>query len=146
MMCFSSCTFFAGDSAFFAVILGKENMSGSWCNWCKLSPKGVENGNLAETLANLKGCAMRPLIDAVAVENFILSILHILIGMGAVLIESFLEWIEERVEKLTLAEVEAQNRELFKRLFSLNKQRRSWRGFWRMMGFYYQTSNWINRC
>jgi len=136
MMWFSSRTFIAGDLAFFAVILGKENMSGSWCNWCKLSPKGwskfghekgelwsiekinnicdsVENGTLAETTANLKGCTMRPLIDAVAVETFILSILHILIGMGNVLIESYLEWIEERVEKLTLAEVEARNRIIY---------------------------------
>ena len=56
---------------------------------------------------------MRPLIDAVAVENFILSVLHILIGMGNVLIESYLEWIEERVEKLTLAEVEARNRIIY---------------------------------
>jgi len=61
---------------------------------------------------------MRPLIDAVAAENFILSILHILIGKGNTLIETYLEWIEERVEKLTLAEVEAKNRELFKRPFS----------------------------
>mmetsp|Transcript_16263 Transcript_16263/g.23225 ORF Transcript_16263/g.23225 Transcript_16263/m.23225 type:complete len:96 (+) Transcript_16263:1717-2004(+) len=56
---------------------------------------------------------MRPLIDAVAVENFILSVLHILIGMGNVLIETYLEWIEERVEKLTLAEVEARNRIIY---------------------------------
>jgi len=56
---------------------------------------------------------MRPLIDAVAVESFILSVLHILIGMGNVLIESYLEWIEERVEKLTLAEVEARNRIIY---------------------------------
>mmetsp|Transcript_16263 Transcript_16263/g.23224 ORF Transcript_16263/g.23224 Transcript_16263/m.23224 type:complete len:125 (+) Transcript_16263:1330-1704(+) len=75
LMWFSSRTFIAGDLAFFAVILGKENMLGSWCNWCKLSQKGwskfghekgelwsiekinnirnnVENGTLAETPAN----------------------------------------------------------------------------------------------
>jgi hypothetical protein len=30
-------SFLAGNLAFLAVIMGKENFSSSWCNWCKLS-------------------------------------------------------------------------------------------------------------
>ncbi|KAL7528525.1 hypothetical protein ACHAXR_003576, partial [Thalassiosira sp. AJA248-18] len=30
-------SFLAGDLAFLAVMMGKKNFSGSWCNWCKLS-------------------------------------------------------------------------------------------------------------
>ena len=54
-----------------------------------------------------------PLIDAVPIENFILSVLHILIGMGNSLVDCFLEWVEERVEKLLPVEVEARNRVLY---------------------------------
>jgi hypothetical protein len=28
-------SFLAGDLAFLAVIMGKEDFSSSWCNWCK---------------------------------------------------------------------------------------------------------------
>jgi hypothetical protein len=51
----------------------------------------------------------RPLIDAVPIENFILSVLHIIIGIGNTLIDGFFEWIEWRVEKLTQEEVVHRN-------------------------------------
>jgi hypothetical protein len=35
--------FLAGDLAFLAVIMGKENFSSSWCNWCKLSKADWQN-------------------------------------------------------------------------------------------------------
>jgi hypothetical protein len=35
----SSRIFLAGDMAFFATVLGKENMSSKWCNCCNLSAK-----------------------------------------------------------------------------------------------------------
>jgi hypothetical protein len=43
--------FIAGDLAFFATVLGKENMSATWCTWCKLSkskwsPEGHLKGKL----------------------------------------------------------------------------------------------------
>ena len=39
-----------GDLAFYAIVLGKVNMSGRWCTWCKLSPAqwGVENHDKGE--------------------------------------------------------------------------------------------------
>ena len=33
----------SGDLAFFATVVGKKNMSGKWCHWCKLSPAEWEN-------------------------------------------------------------------------------------------------------
>jgi hypothetical protein len=135
-LCFSTRLFVAGDLAFFSLILGKENWSGKWCNWCMLSPKewadqGHEKGehwtiekiydihrnvtenNLPETPQNIRGVTELSLIEAVPIENFILSVLHILIGMGNSLVDCFLEWVEERVEKLLPVEVEARNRVLY---------------------------------
>jgi hypothetical protein len=42
----------------------------------------VSDGTLTEAPQNIKGCTEKPLIDAVPLENFILSILHIVIGVG----------------------------------------------------------------
>jgi hypothetical protein len=55
------------------------------------------------------GCVKRPLIDAVPIDNFILSVLHIIIGIGNTLLDDFYEWIEWRVEKLTQQEVAHRN-------------------------------------
>jgi len=134
--CFSTRTFIAGDLAFFSLILGKENRSSKWCNWCMLSPKEwsvsghergelwtidkiydirqqVSDGTLTEAPQNIKGCTEKPLIDAVPVENFILSILHIVIGVGNTFVDAFLEWVEERIEQLHPDEVAARNKSLF---------------------------------
>ncbi len=77
-------TFVAGGLAFFSLILGKENRSSKWCNWCMLSPKewavdghepgekwsiqkiydvrnAVKNNNLTEIPQNIKGCTEEPL-------------------------------------------------------------------------------------
>jgi hypothetical protein len=118
--------------AFFATVLGKENMSGKWCNRCYLSAidwslhghrrgelwtlemienvrQNVELNNMPETPQNLKGVTNRPLIEAIPVSNYILPILHIIIGMGNSLVDAFLEWIEERIEVLDVRQVQAQN-------------------------------------
>jgi len=144
-------TFIAGDLAFFSLILGKENRSSKWCNWCMLSPKewaidGHEKGekwtiekiyeirnnvagnNLAETPQNIRGCTAEPLIDCIPIENFILSILHIIIGIGNSLIECLFEWVEERIEVLPPNVVEARNRVLYATLkhSSINEDYKSW--------------------
>jgi hypothetical protein len=142
---FSTRTFIAGDLAFFSLILGKENRSGKWCNWCMLSPKEwsvfghdkgelwtidkiydirqqVEDGTLTEIPQNIKGCTEKPLIDSVPIENFILSILHIIIGVGNAFVDAFLEWIEERVEQLHPDEIGARNRCLYAQIQFENAQ------------------------
>jgi hypothetical protein len=45
--------------------------------------------------------------DAVPIDKFILSILHIIIGVGNTVVDAFLEWIKERVEQLHPDEVVA---------------------------------------
>jgi hypothetical protein len=68
-------------------------MSSKWCNWCNVSAKdwslhGKRHGEL--WTLEIKGVANRPLIDAILVSNYILSILHIIIGMGNSLVDAFL--------------------------------------------------------
>jgi hypothetical protein len=129
-------TFIAGDLSFYATILGKENMAGSWCTWCMLSKaqwcaaghqlgepwtiekiynirRNVTQNSMPETPETIMGCTDKPLFDAVPVCNYILSILHIIIGIGNSLVGSVFEWIEERVEKMTAEEIEARNSVLF---------------------------------
>jgi hypothetical protein len=118
----------SGDLAFFSTILGKPNMSPIWCNWCMLSKQAwsvaghapgdrwaidkiqqirhnVEVCGMRDDPSNIMGCIKTPLIDAVPIENFILSVLHIIIGIGNTLVVAFYEWIEWRVEKLSQQEV-----------------------------------------
>jgi hypothetical protein len=54
--------------------------------------------------------------------------LHIIIGMGKSLISCFLEWVEERVKKLLLNDVEARKRVLYAmlHLLSANADYESW--------------------
>ncbi len=112
--------FISGDLAFYATILGKPNMSPVWCNWCILSkqawnveghtPGGkrtieniyqilhyVEVCGMEEKPSNVLGCVKRPLIDAVPIENFVLSVLHIIIGIGNSILDTLFQWIEWRV-------------------------------------------------
>jgi hypothetical protein len=132
-MSFEVRTFISGDLAFFSTILGKPNMSPVWCNWCMLSKAAwnkeghnpgekwtiesinqfchsVEFCGMKEEPSTVMGCVNRPLIDAVQVENFILSILHIIIGVGNSLLDVFYGWIEWRVEKLTQGEAMHRNK------------------------------------
>jgi hypothetical protein len=125
-------TLIAGDLAFYATILGKENMSSVWCTWCTLSKNvwalpghhlgkcwtigdmcdvrdNVAVGNISNDPENIKGCTELPLFDSVAVENYIVPVLHLLIGVGNSLLESLLEWVLERIEKLTHHEVVHRN-------------------------------------
>jgi len=89
-------------------------MSSVWCTWCKLSKvewaqaghpldecwtindlldlrQNVACGNLASVPENLKGCTEEPLFDCVPVDNYIIPVLHLLIGIGNNLLNSLLE-------------------------------------------------------
>jgi hypothetical protein len=124
--------FIAGDLAFFATVLGKENMSTTWCTWCKLSksqwsPEGhlkgelwtlqhindirdnIEVNNAVENPATIMGCTARPLFQHIPIYNYIISILHIIIGVGNKFVDQLYEWVEERVEQLTAEEREHRN-------------------------------------
>ena len=129
-------TLIAGDLAFFPTMLGKENMSSVWCTWCKLSKtewartghnlgecwtidgihevrENVRLGSLTNVPENIKGCTKIPLFDSVPVKNYIVPVLHLHIGVGNNLLDSLIEWIMERVEKLTPGEVVHQNAAIY---------------------------------
>ncbi len=107
-------------------------MSTAWCTWCKLSKLqwsavghevgepwaiegisnirgSIETNNMREIPEHFKGCTTRPLFDAVPVSNYILCILHNIIGVGNMLIGSLREWVQERVGKLTADEISMRN-------------------------------------
>lgn len=73
----------------------------------------VTENNLSDKPENIKGCTKNPLFDAVPVCNYILLVLHIIIGIGNTLIDGLFEWVEERVEVLPNEVVEARNSVLF---------------------------------
>jgi hypothetical protein len=52
-------------------------------------------GNLPNDAVNIKGCTETPLFNSVPVQNYIVPVLHLLIGVGNNLLESLLEWISE---------------------------------------------------
>jgi hypothetical protein len=54
----------------------------------------VEVCGMRDDPSNIMGYIKTPLIDAVSIENFILSVLHIIIGIGNTLVDAFYEWIE----------------------------------------------------
>ncbi len=75
--------------------------------------QNVACGNLASVTENLKGCMEEPLFDSVPVDNYIIPVLHLLIGIGNNLLNSLLEWVAERVEKLSHHEVVHRNEVIF---------------------------------
>ena len=106
-----------GDLAFFAAVLGKVNMSGKWCTWCKLSPSEwrhaghncgekwtidrmsqlrdkIMRKEIEAKASNKKGVVEVPLIDAIPFDHIIFSLLHPEIGVGNKVLDSFLNgWI-----------------------------------------------------
>jgi hypothetical protein len=114
-------TLIAGDLSFFATILGKENMSGSWCTRCMLSKaqwndsahlpgelwtvdkiyeihENVAENGMPEIPENIKGCKDKPLFNSVPICNFVIPILHIIIRIGNALVDCIFELIEECIE------------------------------------------------
>jgi hypothetical protein len=119
---------FTGDLAWYAAALGKVNMSGNWCCWCKLSAnewKDVHEAGEVWTLLlmnelreqlnrkeikdlpmNRKGIVMVELFDCVDVFEYIYPILHSEIGLGNYILNAFLTWVDYRIEMVTEEEME----------------------------------------
>jgi hypothetical protein len=115
-------SFLAGDLAFLAVIMGKENFSSSWCNWCKLSKVewqntcplsndmlwdindiklqadcNVENGFRD---AQMKGVRSLPM-SSIPFSRIIFSGLHAAIGIGNRIVNHLEEFIDVDVEDIS---------------------------------------------
>jgi hypothetical protein len=65
----------------------------------------VAKNGLAEKPDKIFGCTHSPLFDSVPIKNYIVSVLHIIIGLGNSLVDILFVWVEWRIEKLTPAEV-----------------------------------------
>ncbi len=63
--------------------------------------------------SDVKGVTKRPLFDAVQIQNYIVSVLHIIIGICNTMTDGIIEWLESRVEKLQKAEIEARKRIIY---------------------------------
>ena len=116
-------SFLAGDLAFLAVIMGKEDFSSSWCNWCKYSKAEWQvdcdvnindmlwdiNGinfqvdcNVARcfTDARIRGVRSSPK-SLIPFSRIIFSGLHAGIGIGNRLIDHLEEFIDVDVENIS---------------------------------------------
>ena len=101
-----------GDMAYFAAVLGKVNMSGKWCTWCKLAPsewkmcnhvigdpwtisdmvevrEQVDSRAISDKPANRRGVVKKILIDSIPIDHIIFSLLHAEIGVGNKVLDFF---------------------------------------------------------
>jgi hypothetical protein len=69
----------------------------------------VDAKELEEIPCNIKGCTEKPLFDTVPISNYVIPVLHIIIGIGNALVGSIFEWVEQRVEQLAEAEIISRN-------------------------------------
>jgi hypothetical protein len=122
-----------GDLKFYAQLLGRENMSGSWCMWCDSHPSQWNNDlstdreNLLWTIQRLKevkdkitrgelkqakdklGVVEYPIWDFIEPCNYMLPQLHIEIGLTNNVLDNFYDFIDDHVEKTSLEEKVARN-------------------------------------
>ncbi len=121
-----------GVHKFFAQMLGQDGMSTSWCMYCKSHPKDWK-GLISVPIADLwsiaqrlqflerinvgqlkdakdkKGIVSLPLIDFIEPHHYIFPRLHFEIGTVNNVLDALKGFIEEEVEMLSEAEVEAKN-------------------------------------
>jgi hypothetical protein len=69
----------------------------------------VDLKELSEEPEYLRGCTKVPLFDSVPIENYIVPVLHILIGVGNSLVNAVFEFVDERIERLPEQLVVARN-------------------------------------
>jgi hypothetical protein len=122
----------SGDLAFFVTTLGKVTSSGSWCSRCDLPRKlweeadhasesmwtiqhlknvlaGLLDGTVEDTPTFWRGITQDPLFDSVDLINYILSLLHIKIGVGNQLLKMLLDWIDMKLENIGEEELDIWN-------------------------------------
>jgi hypothetical protein len=116
-------SFLAGDLAFLAVMMGKDNFSSSWCNWCKYSKPewqvdcDVNSNNMLWDIngiivkvdcnvahgysdARMQGVRSSPR-SLIPFSRIIFSGLHAMIGIGNRLINHLEEIIDVDVENIS---------------------------------------------
>jgi hypothetical protein len=63
--------------------------------------EAIANGELLNTAANRRGFNVIELFDCISIYQCIYPILHAEIGLGNKILNSFFDWIDFRIEKVT---------------------------------------------
>jgi hypothetical protein len=120
-----------GDLKFYAQLMGRENMSSSWCMWCTSHPSDWKHHPLppAETWTMQKiirhkqrvdrrevkeardilGIVNDPVWDFIEPENYIYPELHAEIGLVNNVLEHFYGFVDDQVERITQDELTLRN-------------------------------------
>jgi hypothetical protein len=121
--CIKPTSFLIGDLAFLSVMMGKENYSGSWCNWCKCTkeewargadvddnylwdinkikqPQVTTNESMGNKEAKMLGVRRAPYTE-IPFYNIIFSGLHAGIGIGNRIIKHLETFIDVSVEQVS---------------------------------------------
>ena len=120
--CIKPTSFLIGDLAFLSVMMGKENYSGSWCNWCKCTKeewvRGADvddnylwdinkikqqvttNESMGNKEAKMLGVRRVPYTE-IPFYNIIFSGLHAGIGIGNRIIKHLETFIDISVEQVS---------------------------------------------
>eukprot|EP00984_Skeletonema_dohrnii_P005248 scaffold1837_cov120-Skeletonema_dohrnii-CCMP3373.AAC.1 len=120
--------FVTGDLAWYACILGKESMSGHWCHLCKLSRTEYQDlameGEEWTTAAMLEtakevedshdkkpkyGVKSKLWWDFIPIKNYVVPLLHTLIGIGNDLLDSLRDSVDNQIERISPAESRARS-------------------------------------
>jgi len=110
-----------GDLAFYAMVLGREHSSGSRCYLCRMSAKefakALKRGeawtyelmnDLVSQMQNgkpLEGCKQRAWWQMIKLANYLVPLLHELIGIGNDIYDNFRDYVNEEIECLDPKEV-----------------------------------------
>jgi hypothetical protein len=120
--CIKPTSFLIGDLAFLSVMMGKENYSGSWCNWCKctkeewatgadvnaadlwdinkIKQQVTTNESMGNKDAKMMGVRRGPYTE-IPFDNIIFSGLHAGIGIGNRIIKHLETFIDVSVEQIS---------------------------------------------
>ena len=123
-----------GDLAFYAMVLGKEGMSGNWCHLCMLNAKEFEDlakdgdeytyalmkqfaDHYKTELTKEKATAPKaqfgmkddPSWPFIPLSHFIVPLLHCLIGIGDDIFSKFRDIVSEKIEYLSREELATRN-------------------------------------
>ena len=126
--------FVVGDLKFYAQMLGRDNMSGSWCMWCRMAPSQwnkedgiplqdeeewtietlkaqkvlLSEGRLKKPI-EIRGVVDFPLWDFIPVSHYIYPVLHGEIGLVNNALDAFYDILDDNIEVLTDEEKMSRN-------------------------------------
>ena len=81
----------------------------------------IEIGTKNKTAANKKGCMNVPLIDCIKVNSYVFPVLHLMIGLGNMVVKIFFQWSNQRVEMIPKDEMRA-HKEWLKSIHAMEKE------------------------